>query len=81
MSKNNGKSNENPVYKDVTLEQVRDWVKKDLHAAHYFLGLLLSHPEAIQKAADEIYKEVKLREAGTAIDNIEKLNQQENATA
>lgn len=50
-----------------TPEQVREWTKKDLIAAHYFLGMLQRYPEIIDKLADEIYAHAMARENGAAI--------------
>lgn len=51
-------------------ETVNQWVKRDLEAAHYFLGLLLRYPDAIKKASEEIYKDIKLKENGALIDKV-----------
>lgn len=51
-------------------EQVEIWVKKDLEAAHYFLGLLLQYPEVIKTAAAQIHAHVMAKENGSAIDHV-----------
>lgn len=52
-----------------TREQVRDWVKRDLSACHYFLGALLRYPDVIQELADGIYDHANKVENGSAIDH------------
>lgn len=53
-----------------TQEQVQAWVKRDLEAAHYFLGLLLQYPEVIAIAAKEIREHVLRKENGAGIDHV-----------
>lgn len=52
----------------VTPELVREWIKKDVTAAHYFLGVLLRYPEALKILSDDLYGEIMRKEQGAAID-------------
>lgn len=63
------KTEKNKEIPTPTLEEVKSWVLKDLQASHYFLGLLLRHPEAIDAAAKEIYEAVLRKENGPAIEH------------
>lgn len=40
---------------EVTRDSVRKWVKKDLVAAHYFLGTLVKYPEIMESCADQLF--------------------------
>lgn len=51
-----------------TLDQVKDWTKKDLAAAGYFLSMLQRYPEIVDKCAEMIYEHVRMTENGSAID-------------
>lgn len=62
---------ETPV-QEPTIDQVTEWVKKDLVAAHYFLGLLLRYPEIMERTAKDIMEHVKMKENGAAVDSIGK---------
>lgn len=55
-----------------TLEDVKSWIQRDLQASHYFLGLLLRHPEAIDAAANEMYQAILIKENGSAIEHVTK---------
>lgn len=54
-----------------TLDQVKEWTKKDLLAAAYFLNLLQRYPEIIDQMAKTIYDHAMLKENGPAIDHVE----------
>lgn len=56
----------------VTKEMVIEWVKRDLVASHYFLGVLLRYPEVMQSCAEQIYEHAMKREGGAAIDHTSK---------
>lgn len=43
-------------------EVVREWVKRDLHAAHYALRLLLRYPDIVERMADEMYERLIIEE-------------------
>lgn len=50
---------------------VLEWVKKDLHSAHYLLGLVLQrHPEIVEEVANNIFDTVMIKENGAAIDHV-----------
>lgn len=51
-------------------EQVREWTKRDLLAASYFLNLLQRYPEIIDEMADLIYDHATIKENGAAIDHV-----------
>lgn len=53
-----------------TPELVKEWVKRDLASAHYFLGVLMRYPEIMDACAQQIYEHVMLKENGAAIDHI-----------
>ncbi|QCQ85061.1 hypothetical protein [Blackfly microvirus SF02] len=53
-----------------TKEMVKEWVKRDLSSAHYFLGVLLRYPEIMDDCAEQIYDHVMLKENGSAIDHV-----------
>lgn len=53
-----------------TQEQVRLWVKQDLAASSYFLGMLLRYPDLVDRIADELFKRVQSDEHGALIDRI-----------
>lgn len=55
MTKKTEKKNDQKDGAMPTQEQVIEWTKKDLVAAHYFLGMLLQHPEMISVMGKEIY--------------------------
>jgi len=64
--KENGKSNGNPgstgtdstkpigAVQVPNKETIVKWVRRDLEAAHYFLGLLLRYPSILETAAKEL---------------------------
>lgn len=39
-----------------TLDQVKEWVKRDAVASHYFLGILISNPDILASCAEQIYE-------------------------
>lgn len=49
---------------------VASWVKRDLEAAHYFLGVLLRYPEIMESVAQQIIDHVNAKENGAAIDKM-----------
>lgn len=52
-------------------ESVLQWVRKDLHAAHYLLGLVLTrHPEIVDEMATHIYETSLTKEQGPGIDHL-----------
>lgn len=51
---------------------VREWVKKDLHAANYALALLLRYPDIVEKMADEIYERLLIEESDKRMDELDK---------
>lgn len=53
-----------------TVEQVREFIKKDLEAAHYFLGLMLRYPDVLDRAAADIHGHAMSTEQGAAIDHV-----------
>jgi len=54
-----------------TKEEVIGWVKKDLHSAHYLLGVILyRHPEIVEELSNEIYESVMTKENGAAINHV-----------
>lgn len=62
---------EQPVKLPVpSMEQIREWSKRDLEASHYFLGLILRYPEVVEKIANEIYQHAMKTENGAAIDHV-----------
>lgn len=44
-----------PTPVSVTPEHVKQWVKRDLDAACYFLQMLRKHPEILDIVAQELY--------------------------
>lgn len=55
-----------------TKEMVMAWVKADLGAAHYFLGMLMRYPEIMDSCASQIYEHAMRKEGGAAIDHVSK---------
>lgn len=55
-----------------TIENVREWVKRDMSAAHYFLGILMRYPDILDSVAEQIIAHVKAKENGAAIDSVTK---------
>lgn len=55
-----------------TPERVREWVVKDINAAHYLLGFVLTHPSVMEMVAEEIYRATMEKERGSGIDHVEK---------
>lgn len=55
-----------------TREQVREWTRADLNAAHYFLGMLRRYPELVDELADSLYEKANSSEGGAAIDQVAK---------
>lgn len=56
--------------KKPTREDVREWTKRDLLAASYFLNLLQRYPEIVEQMADMIYDHATMKENGAAIDHV-----------
>ncbi|QCQ85056.1 hypothetical protein [Blackfly microvirus SF02] len=54
-----------------TQEVVVGWIKRDLEAAHYFLGILRKYPEIIEKLGVEMFEYIKKTEMGAGIDHEE----------
>lgn len=51
-----------------TQEQVRAWIRKDLNAAHFLLGMVLQdHPDIVTELADMIYNKA-MSAPGSRID-------------
>jgi len=78
MSKNKqirgaAKGGPSPISSPPTLENVKEWVRKDLQSAHYLLGVvLMRHPELVAEIGEQVYKTVMRKEAGPAIDHVDK---------
>lgn len=54
-----------------TKENVLEWVRKDLEAAHYLLGIVLHrHPEIIEEMGETVYETVMRKESGSAINHV-----------
>jgi len=54
---------------------VLEWVRKDLEAAHYLLGIILHrHPEIIEEMGETVYETVMRKESGPAINHVENAN-------
>jgi len=52
-------------------ESVLDWVRKDLQAAHYLLGIVLqSHPEIVEDMGKNVYETIMRKENGAGIDHV-----------
>lgn len=51
-------------------ENVRLWVRRDISASSYFLGMLLRYPDLVDQLADELYKRILADEKGAVIDRI-----------
>lgn len=64
------KNEKTAVPEKATREMVRDWVKRDVSAAHYFMGVLMRYPEVIDRMADEIFEHANKKENGAAIDHL-----------
>lgn len=66
------KGGKSPVTPKVpTKEQIREWVRRDLHSAHYFMGILLRYPEIMDSCAQQIYDYAMKKENGPGIDHVE----------
>lgn len=61
---------ENGNEKKPTKEQVVAWVKRDAHAASYFLAMLVRYPDIVDKIADELYDRIMSEEQGALIDSV-----------
>lgn len=55
-----------------TKDQVREWIKRDISASSYFLGMLLRYPDICEKLADELYTRIVSEEQGALIDHVTK---------
>lgn len=64
------KENPNPSQKIPSLDEVKEWTKKDLQAATYFLGMLQRYPEIIDAIATLIHHHAKTTEQGAAVDKL-----------
>lgn len=53
-----------------TQETVRLWVRRDISASSYFLGMLMRYPDLVDQLADELYKRILADEKGALIDRI-----------
>lgn len=53
-------------------EMVIEWVKRDITAAHYFLGVVIRYPEVMDTMGAEIYDHAQKKENGAAIDHVTK---------
>lgn len=53
-------------------EQVKEWIRRDMAAASYFLSMMLRYPDVIENLADQLYEKVMSEEHGAAIDHINK---------
>lgn len=70
------KVTEIPPGQNVTVPEkatVLTWIRKDLEAAHYLLGIILQrHPEIVEEMADQVYDTIMRKENGAAIDHVAK---------
>jgi len=64
-----GRASEGTIGEIPDKQTVIEWVKRDMHAAHYFLGLLLRYPEIVERVANDILAHVHSRENGPAINS------------
>lgn len=55
-----------------TVDVVTQWVRQDLTAAHYFLGILLRYPEIMESVGKQIYEHAMSKENGAAVDHLKK---------
>ncbi|AXH73171.1 MAG: hypothetical protein [Microviridae sp.] len=45
------------------LPTITDWVKRDLIASHYFLGVMIQHPDIVRLCAEQIMAKAKENES------------------
>lgn len=54
-----------------TIDQVKEWTKRDLQTARYFLSVIIDrYPEVIDKIAEDLYHTAMRKENGAAIDHV-----------
>lgn len=53
---NNGAKANGKAVAAPTPEQVKEWCKKDLMAAHYFFGCIISDPEMVEALGEMMYQ-------------------------
>lgn len=63
----------------VTVEMVKEWVRRDIASGSYFLSMLMKHPDVVDKIAEELFNRVEEESTGSAIDHIEKRKEAANA--
>lgn len=61
-----------------TKEEVHSWIKRDISAASYFLGMLLQNPDLIKTLSDQLYDRIMSEQQGALIDHIEKRKEAKN---
>lgn len=61
-----------------TKEEVHTWIKRDITAASYFLGMLLQNPDLIKTLSDQLYDRIMSEQQGALIDHIEKRKEAKN---
>lgn len=55
-----------------TKEQVKEWIRRDMAAASYFLSMMLRYPEILENIADQLYEKVMREEQGPGIEHVKK---------